>query len=336
MSNTRRHTLHDVARLSGVSYQTVSRVINNQRYVSEETRQRVLAAIDELDYRPNRAAQSLAGTQSHTLAVTTFGLNNYGPAQMVIHIERASRAAGYDLIFANVNDTSPVSMMAALNHIRRWEIDGMVLITPIIGPNYVEMTLWRETPSVLIGTGINPALPSVVVDHYAGARAITQHLIALGHTRICEISGPLAWFDALERHVGWLKTMQTAGLTPGMSVEGNWTAQSGYDAIQTLLQRRVVFTGLVVGNDQMALGAMRALLERGVRVPQEVSIVGYDDIPEAAFFTPPLTTIRQAFDVVGERAIEYLIERIKDSSDAPQQHIIPPQLIARHSTAPAG
>jgi DNA-binding LacI/PurR family transcriptional regulator len=335
MSSSRRNTLHDVARVSGVSYQTVSRVINNHPYVSEETRQRVLQAIEELDYRPNRAAQSLAGTKSNTLAMTTFGLNNYGPAQMVINIEQASRAAGYDLILANVNDTKLTSLHTAINHIRRWEVDGLLLITPIVGTDYAALqALCGNTPFVLIGIGLGLDVPSVVINQREGSHHISRHLIELGHRDICEISGPLMWFDALARHESWIDTLRAAGLTPGISLEGDWSAASGYEAAKRLLKIGARFTALVVGNDQMAIGAIYALLEYGKRVPEDVSVVGYDDIPEAAFARPPLTTVRQEFDLLGKRGIECLIELIENPDAQLSQSVINPELILRTSTMP--
>lgn len=336
MTDSRRNTLHDVARLSGVSYQTVSRVINNHPYVSEETRQRVQQAIEQLDYRPNRAAQSLAGTQSRTLGMTTFGLNNYGPAQMVINIEQASRAAGYDLIFANVNDTELESLHTAINYIRRWEIDGMLLITPLINPDYeAVLALCGSTPVVMMGLGAGLDVPSVAVDQHAGTRELTQHLIDLGHRHFCEISGSLEWFDALERHESWLQTLQAAGLTPGLSIEGDWTPESGYRAAKTILAHGGKFTALVVSNDQMALGAIHALREHGLRVPEDVSVVGFDDIPESSFFNPPLTTVRQEFDLLGKMGVECMMERIRNPQARIAQRVIAPRLMLRQSTCPA-
>jgi len=334
MTDTRRHTLHDVARLSGVSYQTVSRVINNQPYVSDETRERVQQAIIELDYRPNRVAQSLAGTRSHTLGMTTFGLNNYGPAQMVINVEEASRAAGYDLILANVKNTGFASLHTAINYIRRWEVDGLLVITPIITSNYEALqALCGSTPVVLIGVGVGLDVPSVAVDQEEGTRQMTQHLIDLGHKSFCEISGSLVWFDAMERHESWLKTLYTAGITPGRSIEGDWTAESGYRAVYELIRRGERFTALVVGNDQMALGAIHALHEHHLRVPEDISVVGFDDIPEAAYFSPPLTTVRQDFGVLGKLGVECLIERINNPGLKLAQRVIKPRLMVRASTA---
>lgn len=329
-----RHTLHDVARLAGVSYQTVSRVINHHPYVSDETRKRVEKAIIELDYRPNRAAQKLAGAKSHTLAMITFGLTHYGPAQMMINIEHASRQAGYDLIFANVNDASLMTLRTAMSHIRHRDIDGMLVILPVVGvPQDEIVALSGDIPLMLVGTGLHVNATSIVVDQLMGTQMATRHLIDLGHTHICEITGPLNWYDAVERHESWLATMQAAGLTPGSSIEGHWTADSGYQATRQLIKQGTTFTALVVGNDQMALGAIRALYDHGRRVPQDVSVVGFDDIPEAAYFLPPLTTVRQDFDVLGRFGIEYLIKLIHEPQQEPIQHVIAPQLIVRKSTS---
>jgi len=324
-----------------VSYQTVSRVINNHANVADETRQRILETIDELDYHPNKAARSLAARHSQTLALITFGLDFYGPAQMVVNIERAARNAGYDLIFSNVasnvtsTSASVKSIHAAINSIRRWQVDGILMITPILEMNYDTIAKQGKSeniPIVQINGPLGAQTPSVVVEQRAGSRMITQHLIDLGHRRIAEICGPQTWFDALERHESWKATLNAARLDTGASVEGDWTAQSGYLAAKQLLGSD--FSALVVGNDQMALGAMRALREVGLRVPEDVSVVGFDDIAESSFFEPPLTTIRQDFAALGKRGIETLIERIVNPGLALQQQVIYPELVLRASTAP--
>jgi DNA-binding LacI/PurR family transcriptional regulator len=252
---------------------------------------------------------------------------------MVINIEQASRAAGYDLILANVNDTELASLHTAINHIRRWEVDGLLVITPIISTNYEAIqALCGSTPVVMIGIGVGLDVPSVTVEQHIGAHDVTQHLIDLGHQKFCEISGSLVWFDAKARHDSWLSTLQAAHLTPGHSIEGDWSSESGYRAAQQLLKKGERFTALVVGNDQMALGAIHALREHGLRVPEDVSVVGFDDIPEASYFSPPLTTVRQDFDLVGKLGVECLIERIDNPEVRTTQKIIKPRLILRKST----
>lgn len=334
MTSPRRTTLLDVANRSGVSYQTVSRVINQQPNVSEETKARVLQAIAELDYRPNRAAQSLAGTRSRTLVMATYGLSHYGPAQMVVNIEQACRTAGYDLIFTNIDDAQPDSLRETIDQVRRWDADGLLLITPVESMHYEDIThLWGSTPLVLIGTKPGANVPSIVVDQYAGARAVTQHLIDLDHQHICEISGPLHWFDAQARHESWRHTLLYAGLSADCSVEGHWTAESGYQAAKQLIEQGERFTALVVGNDQMAIGALHALRENGRCIPEDVSVVGFDDIPEAAYLWPPLTTVRQDFDQLGRSGVESLMQRIQAPDFTGGQVVIQPQLIVRASTA---
>lgn len=335
MSAYRRNTLRDVADRAGVSYQTVSRVINHHPYVADETRNRVLEAIEALGYRPNKVAQSLAGRRSQTLAVITFGMDYYGPAQMVIKIEQAAKAAGYDLIFSNISEPQHGSIRAAMERLGRWQVDGMILITPVPGIDYADIAgLHPDTPLVLMDAALGSSTPSVVVDQSEGGRLVTQHLIDLGHTSLCEISGPLNWFGAVARHDSWINTLQAAGLTPGLSVEGDWTALSGYRSAHHLLENGAGFTGLVVANDQMAMGAMRAIHERGLCIPEDISITGFDDIPEACCFEPPLTTIRQDFDLLGKHGIDYLVERIENPDAPVEQRVISPTLVVRASTAP--
>jgi len=335
MTSFRRNTLRDVADRAGVSYQTVSRVINHHPYVAEETRVRVLDAIAALGYQPNKVAQSLAGRRSQTLAVITFGMDYYGPAQMVINIEHAAKAAGYDLIFANIAQPNSDSIRAAMARLGRWQVDGMILITPVPGIDYEDIAGQQpHTPLVLMDAPLGSTTPSVVVDQGYGGRLVTQHLIDLGHHALCEISGPLDWFGAVARHQSWLDTLHEAGLKPGLSIEGDWTALGGYHAARRLLDSGAPFTGLVVGNDQMALGALRAMHERGLRIPEDVSVVGFDDIPEACCFEPPLTTVRQDFDSLGRQGITYLVERIEAPDTPVAQRVIYPELVVRASTAP--
>jgi DNA-binding LacI/PurR family transcriptional regulator len=328
-------TLRDVARRAGVSYQTVSRVINQHSYVAEETRQRVLATIAELDYHPNKAARSLAARHSQTLGLITFGLDFFGPAQMVINIERTAKLAGYDLVFSNVSATAMKGLRAAVRSIRRWQVDGILLITPVLEMSDDAISSSNEgIPMVQINGQLGAHTPSVVVEQRYGTRLITRHLIELGHRRICEISGPLNWFDAIERHESWQATLREAGLDVGISIEGDWTSASGYQTTRRLLETAPDFTALVVENDQMALGALRALHEYGLRVPQDVSVVGFDEIPESPFFEPPLTTVRQDFSALGKRGIDYLVERIQHPDLPVEQQVIYPELILRASTAP--
>lgn len=332
-SRSRRVTLHDVASHSGVSYQTVSRVVNGSDHVSKITRQRVLRSIKELDYRPNRAAQSLVTRRSFTIALIAYGMNrHFGPSQMVANVQSVARGLGYNVIIANIDDISLEHIRAAVDSVSGQLVDGIIMITPVSGVRCEDLSaLCQDTPLVMIDADLGSRTTSVVIDQRFGSQLVTQYLIDLGHRQFAEISGPLNWFGATARHESWISTLRAAGLRPGPSVEGDWTSASGYAAARRLLDQGVPFTALVVGNDQMALGALRALRERGLRVPEDVSVVGFDDIPESAYFEPPLTTVRQDFAMLGRQSVEYLISLI-DQPDTPvHQRVLSPQLVERLS-----
>ena len=327
-----RVTMMDVAHRAGVSYQTVSRVINDHPNVAVETRARVLAVISELNYRPNKAARSLATRKSQTLAMITYSMKYYGPTQMVINVEQCARESGYDLIFSNIDGLTGAGMDATIDSLFRWAVDGILLIAPVASSHYEYMVQqFRHTPLIQLDNVPGSPHPSVIIDQNAGSCAITRHLIELGHQQIACITGPMNWFGAAARHRGWLDALTEAGLTPAASTAGDWTAQGGYEAAGRLLDNHD-FTALVVANDQMAVGVIRALSERGLCVPRDVSVVGFDDIPEAAYFSPPLTTIRQDFSALGRQGLQYLIQLIQDPTLSGQR-VIQPQFVLRESTA---
>lgn len=330
---TKRTTLHDVADYCDVSYQTVSRVVNESPHVSKETRRRVLRAIKELNYQPNHVARSLVTRRSNLIEVITFGGVHYGPSQMVAHVERAARRQGYNLILTNISEMSLDEIRAAINSLSGRLVDGLIIVTPVVGVQYEELVaLCRGIPFVMIDTPLGSNTPSVVINQRHGSQIATQHLIDQGHQHICEISGPLHWHGAIARHESWSQTLEAAGIKPGKSEAGDWTAWSGYEAARRLLESKQQFTGLVVGNDQMALGAMRALREAGLSVPKDVSVVGFDDIPEAACFEPPLTTVRQNFDMLGSQSVEYLLDLMLHLDTPLQQRVLYPYLVERQST----
>lgn len=329
-------TLNDVARRAGVSYQTVSRVINDHPNVAEVTRKRVLRAIRELGYRPNRAARSLVTRRSQTVGIISYGTRYYGPAQMLVNIEAALRAKGYGLTLATVEALSREALEQATRELLDHNVDGLVMITPLADidmPGVV--ALCAGTPFVMIDVDPGERIPSVAIDQRLGARLAAEHLIALGHRAIAEISGPLSWNDARLRHEGHLAALSAAGLAPLASVQGDWSAASGYRAMQQLLTQAPELTAVVAGNDQMALGALRALREAGRAVPAQVSVIGFDDIPEAAYFAPPLSTIRQDFSALGQQSADYLLSLIAAPQTPAHQRLLAPELIVRHSTAAA-
>lgn len=329
-------TLHDVAEHSGVSYQTVSRVVNHHPSVSEETRSRVLKSIQELKYRPNRAARSLVTNRSDTIAIISFGSTFYGPGQMLTNIAQQAKNRGYLVSPGAVEQLVREDIIAALDNIHERRFDGLIMIAPVLSDFTHEIKgLVGDIPFIQIDTKPQPGMASVGIEQVYGTRLAVEHLIDLGHRTVAEISGPMNWYDAIMRHQSWTGTMEKHGLSHHMTVEGHWTAQSGYEGVQTLLDGGAEFTALVAGNDQMALGAIAALNERGFRVPQDVSIVGFDDIPESAYFLPALTTVHQDFAALGEQAVDYLVSLIQNPATPVHQRVLYPDLIVRRSTAPA-
>src|SRR5450432_776239 len=326
-------TLYDVATYCGVSYQTVSRVINGSKDVKVKTRQRILDAIKTLDYQPNKAARMLVTRRSSIIQVVTYGASYYGPAQMMSGVERAARQLGYRLMFASLEEIALEEIAGVVENLGGRSVDGTMIIAPVASPIFDQIDrAYQGFPFLKIGALADPQIPSVAIDQAHGSQLATQHLIDLGHKQIAEIRGPEQWHDANVRHTTWLATLAAHRLKPAGSEAGDWSPQSGYDAAQRLTQHGLHFSGLIVANDQMALGAMHALRERGLGIPGDVSVVGFDDTPEAAYFEPPLTTIRQDFAAMGQQAVEYLVQMINDPHMPPHQRVLDPQLMVRHST----
>lgn len=326
----KRPTVRDVAREAGVSYQTVSRVINNDEHVAAATRDRVMTAISQLGFRPNRAAQIMQTERSHTIEAIVFygGFNRF-----LIEMAHTAHRLGYHFSISAISETEFISSLESASS--RF-VDGLLLI-PLLPLDISYENLQRLThsiPLVQIGAPLGANVPSVIYAQALGARLATQHLIDLGHRRIAEISGPLLNYDGRDRHSGWLDTLRDNGITPGISIAGDWSLEGGYQAMHQLLDSGVDFTAVVIANDSMALGANTALRERGYRVPDDISIVGFDDLPEAAHFVPALTTIRQDFNLLGKTAVEYLVRLIDEPGTPIQQTVLHPKLVLRDSTAP--
>lgn len=332
MESKRRPTLRDVAREAGVSHQTVSRVINNNANVSAATRQRVLKAIEALDFRPNRAAQILQTQRSHTIEVVMpyFGFN-----RVLYAMARVTHERGYHFVISAIDNDEFATVLESANS--RF-VDGLVLtpLVPIVDDYGTLKKLTRGIPFVQIGAELGAHLPSVIYDQAQGARLATQHLIDLGHRQIAEISGPLLNYDGHDRHEGWLTTLEDNGIAPGPAIECDFTIEGGYSTMSQLLDDGAAFTAVFVANDSMALGAQTAIRERGLHIPGDISVVGFDDVPEAAHLVPGLTTVRQDFQLLGQLAIEYIIDLIEKPDTPIYQRVLPPDLIVRHSTRTIG
>jgi len=326
----KRATIRDVAREAGVSYQTVSRVINNQGNVSLKTKLLVDTAVEKLGFRINRPAQIMQTGRSNTIEVILFytGFNMF-----LYEMARVTQRAGYHFVLSAVTDDEFEETLASAAS--RF-IDGLVFLPDKPLPQTYEQLnkLCNGIPFVQVGAkmGMNPNLPCVLYNQKHGARLATEHLIHLGHRAIAEISGPLFNQDGSDRHEAWLQTMREHGLDSHLSVEGDYSIESGYRNMRELLNRGEPITAIFVGNDLMAFGAHTALREHGLSVPRDISIVGFDDIAEAAHFVPSLTTVRQDFQLLGRLAVEQLINRIENPTTQPKRVVLEPELIIREST----
>jgi DNA-binding LacI/PurR family transcriptional regulator len=329
----RSPVMADVAKLAGVSHQTVSRVLNNHPNVRTETRDRVLSAIDKLGYRRNLVARALVTRHSRTLGVVSFDTTLYGPASTVYGIEQAARAAGYFISIVSLKTIDRAGVRDALDYLADQAVDGIIVVAPQRSAALALTDLPINIPIVAVEGGHPGTVPVVSVDQVEGARLATEHLLGLGHETVWHVSGPSDWLEAEGRVEGWRGALLTAGREVPDVLTGDWSPRSGYEVGRTLTRMPEV-TAVFVGNDQMALGVLRAFTEAGVRVPEQISMVGFDDIPESEFFSPPLTTIRQDFGAVGRHSIAVLLRQIEGGRrDEQERLVVPPEFVARASTS---
>lgn len=326
-------TIFDVARLAGVSHQTVSRVINNHTSVRESTRERVRHAVEQLGYRPNAAARAMVGGRSRNIGLITTGSADYGPTSTVLGLLEAARAADYSIALATAVDTEPQSVRAAVDLVLGQHIEALVVVASRARTLDAVAGLGLRLPLVIIESSGRSGRPSLSIDQYAGARTATEHLIGLGHRDIVHVAGPADAMDATERERGWRDAMAEHGLVARPPLEGDWTPGSGYRIAQALARRHATYTAVFLANDQMSLGLVHALTEQGVRVPEDVSVVGFDDIPEAEHFAPPLTTMRQDFHQLGTDTLTTVLALLQDLPVEPAVRL-EPTLVVRRSTAP--
>ncbi|MCU1388920.1 MAG: LacI family transcriptional regulator [Ilumatobacteraceae bacterium] len=319
----------DVARRADVSVMTVSRVINDHPSVTDETRARVQAAIDALGYRTNMAARTLAGGRSRLLGAISVETTFYGPSHTLFGIEGAARVAGHTVNFVTVREPNVAELRSAIGHLRGAHAEGVIVIAPVHGVVEALREIRPDVPMVI--TAESPIATSTVsIDQHSGARMAIAHLLGLGHSTVHHVRGPRGWIDADARAEGWRAELRASQRSIPRALTGDWSPRSGYAAGQALAADPNV-TAVFVANDQMAVGVLRALHEAGRQVPRDLSVVGFDDIPEAAFLIPPLTTVRQDLDDVGRRSVELLLEMIAGGDG--RRMTIEPQLVIRASSA---
>ena len=325
--------LADVAAHAGVSAKTVSRVVNNEANVRPQVREQVMQSVAALGYRPNAAARALATQRTHQIGLIATASSLYGPTAGLFTLEQAAWKAGYGLTLTTVREASEAELEEAIHYLVVRGVEG-VIVSGAAGTLHLASSALADMPLVSTSPITVDSAKHVLVDtdQIAGTRAAVRHLYNSGHRRIAHLAGPLSWDSATRRREGWLQELNDLGLNPGPLLEGDWSPKSGYEAALRL--DRTEATAIVVANDHMAMGAIRALTEKGLHIPDDMSVVGFDDVPEAAYQMVPLTTVRQNFSSVAERSVRELIHLIEGHAAETTSIHLPTELIVRASSAP--
>lgn len=325
-----RPSIYDVAKHAGVSHMTVSRVLNGHPNIRESTRDRVLQAIDEMNYTRSSIARALATRRAMRIGVLVDGPLQFGPNSTLRALEGAARDVGYSVSAFSISDDEDSQIDAGVVELVTQGVDALC----VIAPRASSLDLLRQQttglPTIVIKAEQDSAWHTVAVDQRAGATLAVTHLIELGHRSIAHLAGPLDWYDARERDGGWRDALALAGLPIPPSVAGDWTSDYGYAYAGTVDPSE--FTAVFAANDQMALGLIHGLAERGISVPGDISVVGFDDLPDARHFLPPLTTVRQDFAALGELALQQIVAAIEGEEDV-HHDMIEPRLVLRASTS---
>ena len=328
-------TINDVARVAGVSFGTVSRVLNNAPDVSASTRERVLQVIQDIGYRRNRAATALVTNRSTSIGIVTDGSPRFGPVGTLMALENVARKKGYAITVISAERPYDDSVQAALDTLDDIGVGGIIVIAPVVDMAAAVWNASCRVPVEMIAAGAS-STPNVFTyseNQELGARLATQHLIDLGHTDIAHIAGSMDWFDGRVRKRGWEAALRAAGLPPGLCLEGDWSPRWAYETGLQLVREGSVPQAIFAASDHTALGLIRAFTENGVRVPDDVSVVGFDDIEGSDYFLPPLTTVRQDFTALALMSMEVLIGAMEGREV--DRTPIPPTLVVRNSSTRA-
>ena len=338
--STKRVTVKDVARAAGVSTQTVSRVMNNYSFVSDKTRQHVQAVVKQLGYRPSTLARSLIQQRSYTLGVVTFGLKYIGPSRTLNGIADQADELGFMLLMKKMDNFNPARLDEVIDSLLARQVDGIIWDVPENDQNreWAQGIKDLPVPIVFMSMEPQPGYSVVSIDSYLGAQIATQHLLDQGCRHIGHIAGSLDWWEARLRLQGWHDTLEKAGLqvTEQQWEQGNYSSASGALAIEKLFARFPEMDGIFVANDQMALSVLREACRRGIKVPEQLAVVGFDGIPESAYFFPSLSTISQDPQQLGGQAVQSVVDMIRARQEnkplTPQNILIPPILVVRESS----
>jgi DNA-binding LacI/PurR family transcriptional regulator len=326
-------TIYDVARVAGVSHQTVSRLLKGGSGIRPDNRERIEQALKELDYRPNMAARSLATNRSHRIGALVYEMVEMGPSRIIQGATEAAREAGYLLDIVSLDPRDHGAIEDAVSLLAGQHLAGILAYAPTEEVKRV-IARYKFAVPIHVDTEEDDLIPGHEISlNGHGLRILVDHLIELGHRRFFHISGPAEWLSAGNRHAAYDLALAAQGLLSVGALAGDWSAASGYEAALRIPLDQGI-TALVVGNDQMALGALRALSERGVKVPDDMSVVGFDDLPESRFFQPPLTTVRLDFELQGRLAVQRLLRLIGDADALPPTRGVLPELKIRQSSGP--
>ncbi|MBN1963202.1 MAG: LacI family DNA-binding transcriptional regulator [Anaerolineae bacterium] len=329
-------TIRDVAQAAGVSPSTVSHVINETRYVSPSTRARVQEAMATLNYRPNRLARSLRNRETRTFGVLLPNSANPFFAQVLLGIEAACFDHGYNVLMGNAND-DPRRELFYLELLLAKQVDGVLLVSTRAYDEAREVLRYHDAAVIIVDRSpADSEFDTVFADNERGGALATRHLVGLGHRRIGCIAGPSQLTPSADRVTGYRRALQEAGIAvdEALIMPGDFSHGSGYRACQRLLRAANRPSAIFVANDLMAVGALCAIHEAGLRVPQDVSVIGFDDIPLASYTVPRLTTIRQPSQEVGRVAVEMILRRLQVRHDPPRYERLPVTLVERDSCAP--
>lgn len=327
----RTANIFDVARLAGVSHQTVSRVLNDLPNVRPATRARVEQAIAQLRYSPSPAARALVTRRTRTIGLLSPGVADYGPTSIAMHFTIAARGERYNVETVTALDADPGHVRDAVEGLLRQRVDAIVLIVVDVEVLEAVQALDLGVPLVAVAATARRSPLIVSIDQYRGARAAVRHLAELGHTRIHHLAGPFRAPDALERTRGWRDELIAQRLEVPSTVAGDWSAASGFQAGRAL--DVAAGSAVFAANDAMAIGLLSALRERGLVVPDDVSVVGFDDVPEAGYLYPPLTTVRQEFAALGQLIMQKVLVALEEPDGVTEDTPLATHLIIRHSTA---
>ncbi len=341
MGLNQKVTIKQVAEAAGVSTMTVSRVLNQRPDVSPETRRRVQQVIDELGYAPSAIARSLITGRSNTLGVVSTGLEFYGPSRTLMGIEQQANELGYSLLLNLVYDPDSERGDGILEALLSHRAAGILWAVPEIGPHrqwLCEETGRIDTPVVFLNMQARAGTVTVAVDNRQGAQTATEHLLGQGYRKIGIITGPLTWWEARQREEGWGQALRAAGVDDldRLKVAGDWSPASGEAGLHRLIAQAPDLEALLACNDNMALGAMQAARSLGRAIPGDLALVGFDDIPEAAYFYPPLTTVKQGLSEMGRVAVRQLDRMLKAGRQPlakPEVHWVTPRLVVRQSSS---